>query len=145
MEIRYATIDDSEDLFLWRSDPLSRAMSIHMGLISLEEHKIWFYSSIVNSSKKMYIGIVDDLKIGVSIFDYKNGTAKVSININPAARNKGLGYCLLSNSILEYKKINNCRLRAVIKKENIKSIKLFKKCGFNFLNSNDFFNFYQKD
>lgn len=145
MEIRYAKIDDSEDLFLWRNDPLSRAMSIQMGLISLEEHKIWFNSSLVNSSKKIYIGIVGDLKIGVSIFDYKNGTAEVSININPAARNKGLGYYLLSNSILEYKKINDCSLRAVIKNENIKSIKLFKKCGFNFLNNDETFNFYQKD
>ena len=140
--IKDCGINDLVDILAWRNDPLSCSMSINDKKIGTEEHEKWFQESLINPFKKMYIGENSDGKIGICLFDYDNldNFSEVSINLNPKMRGKNLSYELLSNCIKIYIKNNSYKLKATIKKENLASLKIFKKCEFYPFGGDD--NFY---
>jgi len=132
MLIRNADNNDVMDIYKWRNDPLSLSMSENSSIISIVDHKIWFKNILIDPSKKIYIGIVDENKIGVTKFEideYEN-KAKVSINLNPSMRGKKFSFDLLSKSVAIYLKQQEIKLTAIVKNENLASLKIFKKCGF---------------
>ena len=133
MKIKDADNSDSLDIFEWRNDPISCQMFVSNKKVTLEEHKKWFESSQNNPLRKIYIGIYTDEKVGICRFDIdsKMTSAEVSINLNPTMRGKNLSYQLLSDSIETYKKTNQIRLTATIKKENKASLIIFQKCSFS--------------
>jgi RimJ/RimL family protein N-acetyltransferase len=144
MIIREAKIEDLEDVFLWRNDPLTRSMSITSEQVSKEEHVNWFNKSLTNPNRKLYIGVSDKVKVGICRIDYDihKNCGDVSINLNPQIRGKNLSYELLNNSMKIYWETNIGYLQATIKKENVVSTKIFKKCGFKQINEDqDFFFF----
>jgi L-amino acid N-acyltransferase YncA len=130
--IKIADNKDLLDLFLWRNDPISRKMSINDDIVNLDEHKKWYNNSLRSPFRKIYIGTLKKKKVGMCRFDSNKSmtSAEVSINLNPAMRDKNLSYDLLSNSIKIFKKNNESKLTAIIKKENKSSLKIFKKCSF---------------
>ena len=132
MIIRNAKIDDIKDIYKWRNDPLSRSMFIDSSYISISKHKLWFNNTLTNPNKKMYIGLVNGEKIGITRFDFneKLMRTEVSINLNPLMRGKNLSSKLLSKSISLYLKNKNTILSATVKNQNISSLKIFKKLGF---------------
>jgi L-amino acid N-acyltransferase YncA len=133
MKIKDADNSDSLDIFEWRNDPISCQMFISNKKVTLEEHKKWLESSLNNPLRRIYIGILKDEKVGICRFDIdsKLTSAEVSINLNPTMRGKNLSYQLLSDSIKTYKKTNQIRLTATIKKENKASLIIFQKCSFS--------------
>lgn len=133
MKIKDADNSDSFDIFEWRNDPISCQMFVSNKKVTLEEHKKWIESSLRNPLRKIYIGILKDEKVGICRFDIdsKLTSAEVSINLNPTMRGKNLSYQLLSESIKTYKKTNQIRLTATIKKENKASLIIFQKCSFS--------------
>ena len=133
MKIKDADNSDSLDIFVWRNDPISCQMFLSNKKVTLEEHKKWLESSLNNPLRKIYIGILKDEKVGICRFDIdsKLTSAEVSINLNPTMRGKSLSYQLLSDSIETYKKTNQIRLTATIKKENKASLIIFQKCSFS--------------
>ena len=133
MKIKDADNSDSFDIFKWRNDPISCQMFVSNKKVTLEEHKKWIESSLSNPLRKIYIGILKDEKVGICRFDIdsKLTSAEVSINLNPNMRGKNLSYQLLSESIKTYKKTNQIRLTATIKKENKASLIIFQKCSFS--------------
>ena len=133
MKIKDADNSDSFDIFEWRNDPISCQMFVSNKKVTLEEHKKWIESSLSNPLRKIYIGILKDEKVGICRFDIdsKLTSAEVSINLNPTMRGKNLSYQLLSESIKTYKKTNQIRLTATIKKENKASLIIFQKCSFS--------------
>jgi RimJ/RimL family protein N-acetyltransferase len=141
MKIREAVISDALDVLNWRNDPLSCQMFTNNNTIALEEHKKWFESGLINSSRKLYIGIIKKEKVGICRFDLDKLTniSEVSINLNPSMRGKNLSYELLFNSIKIYRKNNFGKLAAKIKKENEASLKIFEKCGFSRIDENGTF------
>ena len=133
MKIKDADNCDSLDVFVWRNDPISCQMFIHNKKITLEEHKKWFKSSLINPLRKIYIGILRGEKVGICRFDIdiKMTSAEVSINLNPIMRGNNISYEFLSDSIDTYKKTNQIKLTAKIKKENKVSLIIFQKCSFS--------------
>jgi L-amino acid N-acyltransferase YncA len=132
MKIRDAKNCDSLDVFEWRNDQLSCHMFVNNREVTIEEHEIWYQSSLKNPLRKLYIAIDSNEKIGICRFDYDelDNCSEVSINLNPKMRNKNLSYKFLVSSIKTYSQVNTCRLKAKIKKENKASLKIFKKSGF---------------
>jgi L-amino acid N-acyltransferase YncA len=130
--IRTAELSDLQDVFDWRTDSLSRSMSLSSEAVSLNEHIDWYQRRLKNPSTRMYIGLINDLKVGVVRFDFNEDTeqSEVSINLNPLLRGKGFGFSLLSKSISKYKQSKDTTLIATVKKENDASFKIFTKCGF---------------
>lgn len=125
----------SKIIWEWRNDPITRKMSINNKKISWEEHSVWFKKKLLDKNSKVYIGEEEGVAFGFLRFDnceYKKLTYKVSINLCPSFRGRGLGKTLLSGGI---KKLiadeKNCKfILASVKKDNVKSIKLFESLDF---------------
>lgn len=91
-----------------------------------------------------YIGELNYQKIGVVFMSIDNTIAKISINLNPSHRGKGLGSILLKSSMLNARK-SLPKLRkfsAEIKNSNAASIKIFAKNGFKLHTKKEGFSVY---
>jgi len=132
ISIRAATRSDCKDIYVWLSDPVSLSMFLNTSMPSYEEHKDWFNLSLNNADRELYIGEVGSTKIGICRFDtnINNGTAEVSINLNPNCRGNGFGKRFLASSIAHFQKIQRNELLARIKSKNEVSLKIFKYLGF---------------
>ncbi|KGG12093.1 MULTISPECIES: GNAT family N-acetyltransferase [Prochlorococcus] len=135
IEVVKAGYEHSKVIWQWRNDPLTRRMFISEDEISWEEHMIWYEKLIEDNSRKLYVGILKDLPIGVVRFDncfMTNKSFDISINISPSNRGQGIGKALLGKSIKIFsQEVKSCRLiRAEIKNHNLSSIRIFTSCGF---------------
>lgn len=141
MFIRAVDLSDLQDIFEWRNDALSRFMSISSGTVSLIDHIDWYQRSLKNPFRKIFIGLTKDKKVGVVRFDLDvdSNESQVSINLNPHLRGKGYSFTLLSRSINLYLQDQEATLRAIIKKENCGSLKIFGKCNFHIESETEFF------
>ena len=133
LTIRNATLEDCDDLFLWRNDPLSVEMSSTQSTVSQKDHQSWIKKILLKKDKEIYIGINEkEKKIGMVGFDIKPelNEATISINLNPIFRGKKLSCALLHLSIEVFLRSRKLKIYAQIKKTNVSSIVIFKKCGF---------------
>ena len=107
-------------------------MSINSELLTYSNHKFWLNTIIKDPYIDFFIGINEGFKIGVVRFNFDeiNKFAELSININPNYRGKGLGKKLLLKSISKYLYKKQCLIKAKIKNNNERSIKLFLSIGF---------------
>ena len=139
MLIRNAKLSDSDDILNWRNDATSRAMFIDSHLVSKSSHCKWFTNALNDESCYLYIGEKNKLKVGVARFncDAHTLTSIVSINLNPKMRGLGLAANLLDLSIKKLPNFKHFLFQATIKKENVISKKIFKKCGFKLKFTNE--------
>lgn len=133
--LREATIEDCDDLYRWRNDPVTRQQSFNDNEISYEEHCNWFKNALKDSNKLLfYIGIGEDNnKSGVVRFDIKNEFfAETHVNVAPEERGKGVGSQLILESCsLFFLKTKRKLILARTKEKNIASIRAFLKAGFS--------------
>jgi RimJ/RimL family protein N-acetyltransferase len=141
MLIRTAELCDLQDIFEWRNDYFNRSMFLSSEVVSLNEHIDWYQRCLKNPHRIIYIGSINELKVGMVRFDFDEDTiqSEVSINLNPPLRGKGFGFKLLSKSISVYKKIKDTPLIAKVKKENHPSLRIFSKCGFHNKSEDDLY------
>jgi len=141
MKIRPADLSDLQNIFEWRNDETSRSLFHSSGTVTFNEHTDWYQRSLKNPHRKIYIGLISSLKVGVVRFDFDVdlGQTEVSINLNPQLRGNGYGFTLLSKSISLYELNNGTTLKATIKKGNSASLKIFNKCNFYKKSENEFF------
>lgn len=137
ISIRNAAQKDEKKIFEWRNDPDSIAMSLSSKTISWDEHSNWYRSALKNDNILITICEFDDSPnqdIGMVRFDFNPSgkNASISINLNPEVRGKSLGQHCLRAAINSMQKDNKdfVKIVADIKKENMASIKTFKKVGF---------------
>jgi RimJ/RimL family protein N-acetyltransferase len=121
-----------KDIFEWRNDKISRAMSSSSEKIKFESHLYWFKNIMNDKNQFVYIGIEEEKRIGICRFnlDQKNKIAEVSINLNPKMRGKNYGFQLLRLSREKFFEKQKIDLIAKIKETNEPSKKLFSKAGF---------------
>ena len=123
--VRKAIADDAADLLAWRNDPLTRAMSRTTEPVEAAEHARWFQRALTDATCTLLIGEDGADKIGMVRLSRGEET-EVSINLNPAARGRGLARELLALALAE----ERGAVLAVIKPENLPSIRLFEGAGF---------------
>ena len=137
--VREATLDDSNDVLVWRNDPLAIKMSINRSSVSGEEHAKWFLETLNSDRCVHIIGEVNDAdtgrrKIGVCRFDREASNQwRVSINLNPAFRGQGLSETFLSQSIALLKnriQPERVTLLAEVRETNVSSVTIFERNGF---------------
>lgn len=141
MLIRAADLSDLQDIFEWRNDSFSRSMFLSSEAVSLYEHIYWYQRSLENPLRRIYIGSINNIKVGVVRFDFDEDAdqSEVSINLNPLLRGKGFGVTLLSKSISIYKQSKGSTLIATVKRENASSLRIFSKCGFHKQSEDDLY------
>lgn len=132
--LREATMDDCNDLYYWRNDPVTRQQSFSGREISYEEHCDWFKRSLAAPDRLFFMGInKKGEKCGVVRFDIKNELfAETHINVAPEKRGKGVGSQLILESCsLFFLRTKRKLILARTKEKNTVSIKVFLKAGFS--------------
>ena len=123
---------DSKRLWEIRNQPAVRRKSNNSAEISWDSHKIWFKKKYFSGEKNHCFVLADgqDLAIGYCRLDYdkKKNSYITSIAMDLAYIGRGLGYELLNKALKKFHSKKN--VLAEIKKENVRSIKLFQKNNF---------------
>ena len=133
IEFRRATADDSETIWQWRNDALTRQMSVSAGSVDRQSHEAWYQGVLANPDRHLYIGLLGgEERIGVCRFDFDadSGRAEVSINLNPACRGRRLSAALLGAAMACFRQERRVDLSARIKPANVASVRCFTANGF---------------
>jgi RimJ/RimL family protein N-acetyltransferase len=137
--LRFAELEDLNDLFKWRNDESTRQASFNTNNISFEEHKKWFEETLADPKRNLFI-ICDKQfnKLGQIRFDKKNDVAEIDVTINPNYRNQGIGsLALFKASHIYIYNFGGKQVIAKVKKDNISSLKAFEKAGFKMHEKHD--------
>ena len=131
-KFRKATHADKEILLKWINDPLSRKMSLNTEKISYQEHNLWFLKSLRNLDTSLYIyeEINENGKnkpIASLRVDKRNKRKYLSWNVSEKMRGKGVGGTMLCDFINKFRG----NYYAIIKKDNLASMSICTKSGFN--------------
>lgn len=96
--VRPAVDSDSESVWTWRNDPVTRAVSVTTDEIPWDGHQRWFAAVRADPGRHLLVGLVADEPIGVVRFDRLDepGRWEVSVNLAPSARGRGLAVPLLT-------------------------------------------------
>ena len=134
--INKANLKHSKIILEWRNDPITIKMSLNNNSVKWDDHINWFKEKLKNKeNNKIFIAMKNLSPVGVIRFEnsiHENNIFDVSIIIAPKYRGQGISKIVLSKSIscLLKELDKNVFIRAYVKKENIKSNKLFKNSGF---------------
>ena len=134
MDIREATADDCEDVFCWRNDPFTRAMSRSSDPLDWSVHTSWYAASLSNPQRQLYICERAGTKLGLVRFDLNDELDCAEISVELAPEQRGQGYaprCLLMAIELFLGAFPDCvEIEAVVKTTNPASLKSFERAGF---------------
>ena len=127
-------------LQLWRNNEITRKYSKNKEFITYDKMH-WILENVYFMSElKPYIAKINNDAIGFIGFIKNDIDIFISININPNFRGNGYGSAMLKEVLDKIDK--GVTIKAEIIKDNIASIKLFEKCGFELINTkNDLFIF----
>jgi len=128
--LRVAEVNDSNIFFNWVNKQDSLNIKIeNKDKIDFGKHNKWFLERLKDSNT--YIWVIEDSRkdaLGQIRFQKKdNFYFDVDIYIISTFRLKGIALKGLKMAI---NKVKNLPLRAIVKKNNVGSIKLFTRCGF---------------
>jgi L-amino acid N-acyltransferase YncA len=140
MVIVRAEDGDSRSVWEWRNDPQTREMFVTSEPVVWEEHVAWYQKALRDSDCYLFLGVCGEFgKVGVCRFDVDRDRrlARVSINLNPVFRGRGVSSRLLEEAILKFREFEECDLVAEIKNKNMASLRCFEKNKFLLL-SRDF-------
>ena len=130
LKIRKSKKNDVFTYFKWANEPIVRKNSLNSSEIDLEDHFDWYNKRLANSNSELYIFEIKDLPIGQIRFEIKEKNAYINYSIDFAGRGRGLAHHILLKGILEFSSTNTFPLIALVKSENIASIKSFVRLGF---------------
>jgi hypothetical protein len=89
MILRLATMEDAELLLRWRNDPQTRKQFFTTDIISLEPHRKWLKSALVNPAIKLWIATQAEFPIGTVRADLHDEGWDMSWTIAPEHRGRG--------------------------------------------------------
>jgi UDP-2,4-diacetamido-2,4,6-trideoxy-beta-L-altropyranose hydrolase len=137
LKLRKVGQEDCELLWDWANDPIVRAVSFSSEPITWEDHLRWFNNKLNSSNCYHFIAFNDqDKPIGQIRFDIDDQLQSiVSVSLASNQRNQGYGKLILQMAINKLcKRISVSNIQALIKPDNLASIKLFESVGFKQLN-----------
>jgi spore coat polysaccharide biosynthesis predicted glycosyltransferase SpsG/ribosomal protein S18 acetylase RimI-like enzyme len=134
--IRQVRSEDVADLWRWRNDPETRRNSLNTELVPWALHVQWFNASLSNPDRLILIGEAAGAKCGMIRFDRRGqeNAWEISIGVAPEFRARGVGTALLSRACAELasRRGGVISLLASVRCTNVPSLRMFKKCGFEF-------------
>lgn len=132
---------DISDVFVLSNQLSTRKYSINPKKILWEEHLNWFHEVLKNDKSVLYIVYSDNQQfLGQIRYDIVNKSAEVSISIVNELKGKGCSLEILKRSQAMITKEKDVKeIIAIINNENIPSIKLFKKAGYQLIKTKNNF------
>ncbi|MBL0356338.1 MAG: GNAT family N-acetyltransferase [Chitinophagaceae bacterium] len=134
-----AVKEDLSITYEWASDTTVRAYSFNQNPISFEEHQNWFLKKIEQPNCIYLLGKWNDAIVGSLRFDIADSNALISYLVSPKYHGKGLGRILLARGLEYLSKHNSAVTTATgyVMPENIASVKVFERLGFNCTTENN--------
>ena len=133
LEARLATWEDEETLLDWANDPVVRRHAFDQSSITAEEHVKWLHELFANpETKKLFIvQSITGVPLGQVRFDKQGMGWEISYALDRKFRNRGLGANFLSSAISSMgQDLERVQLFGRVKTENVASIRVFEKLGF---------------
>jgi RimJ/RimL family protein N-acetyltransferase len=133
VSVRPAVEADSEAIWTWRNDPVTRAVSVHTGEVPWAEHKRWFASVLADADRHLLVGSLADQQVGVVRFDRlgEPGRWEVSVNLAPAARGRGIAVPLLdAGREWLVAREGPAEVVALVRDDNAASLRTFRRAGY---------------
>lgn len=134
LKLREAVAPDVTLLFNWANDEAVRNNSISQEPITWENHVNWFNSKLIDLNTKILILENDYVSIGQMRLVLQDGSWTINYSIDKSYRGKGYGKKIV---LLSLEKYPSAPFRAVVKKDNIASQKVFESLGFMSMYSAD--------
>jgi spore coat polysaccharide biosynthesis predicted glycosyltransferase SpsG/RimJ/RimL family protein N-acetyltransferase len=128
LELAPATTKDKETTFKWQSDKGIRHFFKQPTTPTRTQHYQWFDTNLADPSSSLYIINYNNAPVGtIRLDEIKHSEYEISILIAPNYQDKGIAL----NALKKASQLKeNGLFFADIHKDNINSIKLFKKAGF---------------
>lgn len=139
--LREAKEEDSELLFNWRNDPVTRASSITTGEVKWEDHETWFKSALVDPKFRIFIAELSGTPVGTVRAEDKRGATELSWTISPGHRGKGIGRAMVKKAVDFVKGV----ISAKIRNENVSSIKIAVYSGFVLESEDERFQYWKRE
>lgn len=132
LEVRVATVADSQQLFTWRNHPSVRQASRGGEPIEWSDHERWLASVVADPQRVLLIGYLDGEPRGVVRFDIENDAAEVSIYLVPGTASTGTGGRLLvaAERWFAAARTDVRRFRAFVLDDNVPSHRMFTGAGY---------------
>jgi UDP-2,4-diacetamido-2,4,6-trideoxy-beta-L-altropyranose hydrolase len=133
LSLRQVMEEDGSLLWKWANEPTVRAVSFSSQPISWSQHLEWFNRKLKDLNCYFFIAIDrDKIPIGQIRFDREEeDSAVISITIAPEKRGFGYGSLAINLAVNEiFHKTYIHQIVALIKSENLASIRVFEKIGF---------------
>jgi UDP-2,4-diacetamido-2,4,6-trideoxy-beta-L-altropyranose hydrolase len=125
-----ATADDAVLAFPWRNDPAVRAHFHDPRPLALDGHQAWWRATLAASDRHLLMAMKDGVAVGVLRLDHADGSAEVSIYLDPAQSGRGLGREVLRAGVAYARRVGIDSLTASIKESNARSQAAFTAAGF---------------
>ena len=131
ISIKKATINDAKLYFDWANEHEVRSNSLNSAPISWENHIKWFEKKLQDKNTFFYIFMFDKIGLGqVRIDLIDNEIGLINYSIDKQFRGLGFGTIIINKIIIELAGTVS-KFNAIVKKENVASIKIFEKLGFS--------------
>ena len=134
IELRKATFEDSQHLWLWRNDDETRRNSKSHAPVSWDDHSRWFEQALRNPDRLILMMTINQTPVGMVRFDRDTAlpdTLVVSIAVDQSQRGAGLGRRMLPQACAKGLAAFGANiLLAEIADFNRASQRIFEACGF---------------
>ncbi|MHB8958913.1 MAG: UDP-2,4-diacetamido-2,4,6-trideoxy-beta-L-altropyranose hydrolase [Candidatus Limnocylindrales bacterium] len=131
VRLRRATRGDTQFLWRWANDPLTRALSFHSDRIAWEDHVEWLRARLSDPATTLLVGITSQGPAGQVRFDKHDGVDEISISVAPEQRGLGIGRLLLRAALRWHARVQaQTPVRARVKAGNLASRRMFAGAGF---------------
>lgn len=138
MFVRKVKKEDSKKILEIRNHPIARQYSNNQEEIPFEQHDAWFNKKYFSGAENYCFVLENNYEaVGYCRFDLdqENDCYVISIAIDVNCRANGLGSLLLSESLKNI--ITDKKITAETLKDNIPSVKLFRKNNFEVYKEDD--------
>lgn len=132
ISLRLSSIADSQSILNLSNEPIVRSLSLSTKQIDEITHQKWF-DNVLNGDKIILFivqSVYDDF-LGYVKFDRMKNANIVGIALNKKIRGQSKSALILFQAIKLFRSEYDKKIvKAIIKKENLASLRLFKKIGF---------------
>lgn len=138
LELRPVAAQDLLPLWRLANDPANRQASVASSdPIPLEEHTQWFKQRLSSAATRIWVLDLHGVIAAVVRYDRTDAdAAEISLGVFPAFRKRGLGTRLLDSTCqVAFRELGVECLRAIIRQENVASMRTFAKAGFRKVDS----------
>ena len=131
VKFRVARCDDSARVLAWRNDPDSVRWSTTRQPVDSDCHRRWFREVIQHPGHRLLIAEFDGRSVGYVRLDICDGSANLSIAVDPRCRGRGVGKAMLKTLVGDLAHdVQISRLTATVHRDNVASFRAFASVGF---------------